>query len=544
MTLDEALALAEAKNEQIAIAQAGVSRAQGGELRAKSELYPQVTASVSYDRALASEFEGIFGAAGPSCTPLTVNPAAPIADRLAEIERALQECPPSSDFFGGGGGTGSGDGGDGEGEGDGSQIPFGQANTVRLTFQFSQNLYSGGRIGAQRAQARLQRTNADLALDSTRAQLNFDVAQAYYDAALSDRLVGIAEETLAQAGRTYDQTRAQREAGRQSEFDLLRAQVARDTQRPEVIRRRNARDLAYLRLKQLLDLPLETALRLSTPLDDQVLPAPAQRFATAIAEAESTAGTVPTPGPSAGVGAGAAARERIAIAQAANDVESREADVRIARAQRLPAVNLTSTYGRVTYPADFTTWGSLRTNWTIGVGLSLPLFTGWRIKADEMMARASVTETEARLQLTRELATLDAASTRLTVTDARAAWEASGGTVQQAQRAYEIAELRYKEGISTQLELSDARLLLQEAQANRAQAARDLQVARVRLALLPDLPLTTTGANTPSSPQQAGAGAQAPATQAQTTQSGQAAQTGAGQAAPGTTTGSTGAPPR
>ncbi len=56
--------------------------------------------------------------------------------------------------------------------------------------------------------------------------------------------------------------------------------------------------------------------------------------------------------------------------------------------------------------------------------------------------------------------------------------------------AYEIAELRYREGLSTQLELSDARLLLQQAQANRAQAARDVQVARVRLALLPDLPLT------------------------------------------------------
>ena len=68
-------------------------------------------------------------------------------------------------------------------------------------------------------------------------------------------------------------------------------------------------------------------------------------------------------------------------------------------------------------------------------------------------------------------------------------WEASAGTVQQAQRAYEIAEIRYREGLSTQLELSDARLLLVQAQANRAQAGRDLQVARVHVALLPDLPL-------------------------------------------------------
>jgi outer membrane protein TolC len=67
--------------------------------------------------------------------------------------------------------------------------------------------------------------------------------------------------------------------------------------------------------------------------------------------------------------------------------------------------------------------------------------------------------------------------------------------VQQATRAYEIAELRYSEGVSTQLELTDARLLLQQAQSNRAQAARDVQVARVRLALLPDLPLAATPAS-------------------------------------------------
>ena len=123
----------------------------------------------------------------------------------------------------------------------------------------------------------------------------------------------------------------------------------------------------------------------------------------------------------------------------------------------------------------------------------VPLFTGGRIKADEVAARADLAETRARLRLARELATLDEASSRLELANARAAWEATAGTVQQAQRAHEIAELRYREGLSTQLELSDARLLLQQAQATRAQAARDVQMARVRLALLSDLPLTTAG---------------------------------------------------
>jgi hypothetical protein len=66
--------------------------------------------------------------------------------------------------------------------------------------------------------------------------------------------------------------------------------------------------------------------------------------------------------------------------------------------------------------------------------------------------------------------------------------------VQQATRAFEIAQVRYQAGLSTQLELSDSRLLSQQAEANRAQAARDLQVARARAALLPNLPVGATGA--------------------------------------------------
>jgi hypothetical protein len=53
--------------------------------------------------------------------------------------------------------------------------------------------------------------------------------------------------------------------------------------------------------------------------------------------------------------------------------------------------------------------------------------------------------------------------------------------------------------------LNDARILLEQAVANRALAARNLQVARVKLALLPDLPLQATGATQAQAQSQASA---------------------------------------
>jgi outer membrane protein len=151
----------------------------------------------------------------------------------------------------------------------------------------------------------------------------------------------------------------------------------------------------------------------------------------------------------------------------------------------------------VGYPASgLPGWGDFLNNWTVAVGVQVPLFTGGRIRGDELVARANTDEARARLQQVRELAALDTRSALARLEAAEAEWRASGGTVGQAVKAYTIAELRYREGISTQTELSDSRILLQQAQANRALAARDYQVARMRVALLRDLPLGSFGAST------------------------------------------------
>jgi outer membrane protein TolC len=158
----------------------------------------------------------------------------------------------------------------------------------------------------------------------------------------------------------------------------------------------------------------------------------------------------------------------------------------------MPSVSLNSTYGRVGYPTGVLPELN-RTNWTVGATVQVPILTGGRQRGDEIVARAEIEQTEAQLQQIQELADVDTRASWAELVAARASWEATAGTVQQALRANEIAQVRFREGVSTQLELSDARLLLQQAQANRAQAARDLQVARARVALLPELPLGTGG---------------------------------------------------
>jgi outer membrane protein TolC len=467
LTLADALRLGEESSETVGIARAGVTRARGDQYRARSALYPQVGAALRYARTLASEFEELSeggSAPDPNAPPVPPGPcdqyirdaSATTPERLQGLEDATR-CATGGNPFG-----------------DLGDLPFGQANQYNIGLDISQNLFSGGRVAAATRIAGAGRRAAEIGLASALAEMRLTVTEAYFDAALRDRLLQIAESSLVQTETVFRQTKLSRQVGDKSEFDLLRAEVARDNQRPVVIVRRTERELSYLRLKQLLDIPYDQPLQLAMDL----------LTVTAAGDLMSPMPGAPAPDTSA---AG-----RSTVRQAAEAVEVQEGLLRIQRAQRLPTVTAFMNYGRVAYPrGGAPVWSDFRENWTVGIDATLPIFTGGRIRGDVLIAQADLAQSKLQVEQATEAAAVEARAAMFALAEAEAAWAASAGTAEQASRAYSIAEVRFREGISTQVEVTETRLQLLLAQATRAQTARDLQVARVRLALLPDLPLGT-----------------------------------------------------
>jgi outer membrane protein TolC len=470
LSLDEALSMAERVSQPVAIARSGVMRAHGQQVIARSQFLPHLSGSASYTRTLATQFADLGGSGDTAnapppvnCAPFADNPAWTPQQRTDSVEAAVNRallCPSAGNPFSGV-----------------NDLPFGQANAYQFGLTFSQNLFTGGRISAQRRAANASRQSADINLTAARAQLMIDVAGAYYDAVLADRLVAIADSTLAQDERTLSQVRLANNVGNAAEFDLLRAQVTRSNQLPVVIQQRANRSIAYLRLKQLLQLPLDDSVELTTELGDTTL-TPGTRLASLISTTPDTATLARAP-----------------VRQARSAVEVQRNQLTVAHAERIPSITLSSDYSRVGYPRNgLPGWSDFRTNWTVTATVQVPIFNGGMIHGDELTAEANLREARATYQQTQQLAALDTRNAIALLQAAQASWQASSGTVGQAVKAYNIAEVRYREGISTQTELADSRLLLQQSQANRAQAARDLQVARLRLALIHDLPLGTGGA--------------------------------------------------
>jgi outer membrane protein TolC len=424
LSFEDAVHAAERAAESIAVARAEVDRAEATVSSARSGYLPTLNGTASYQRTLATQFDNI--SFGPPATG--------------------EEDPTSA-------------------------LPFGQPNNWNIGVQLNQPLFDGFRTRAGLRQARAGVRVAKLGVQSTRAQVVLQVAQAYLDAVLAQRQVDIAEVTLKLAEQTYKDTELGFKNGATPEFDVVRAEVARDNQRTLLVQFQVQSDVALVLLRRLIGVPVDRSLNLTTKLDVDDI------------ESEIAA---------ARLAAGIQVAARIAVEQAKESVALRGAAVEAAEADRLPLIAAVSDLGFVNYERQPFN-GEWFTNWTLGVALQFPIFDGFRRRSQVQQTKAQLAGARAQLAEASEVSQVEAAQAAANVAASQKQLVSSIRTAKQAERAYEIAELRFQQGASTHLELVDTRVQLEQSLLNQAKSARDLRVARLRQELLPGLPLGSAG---------------------------------------------------
>ncbi|HYD54437.1 MAG TPA: TolC family protein, partial [Gemmatimonadaceae bacterium] len=214
LSLEDAVRLAQERSEDVTVARAGLTRARGQLLQARSRFLPQLDGSLAYTKTLKSQFEA-FGAGGGTDSGGPPQPQSLCAPRIPanatpEQRAAALAQATTCESTGGFGGI------------DFSKVGFGAKNQWALGLQFAQPLFTGGRVTAGFRAAQAGQRAAELTLTQRRAQIALETTQAYYDAALADRMVAIADSTLDQTEDVLRQTTVARRVGNQSEFELLR----------------------------------------------------------------------------------------------------------------------------------------------------------------------------------------------------------------------------------------------------------------------------------------------------------------------------------
>jgi outer membrane protein len=227
LTLDAAVARGVQQAEEVDLARAQRQVAEGQVVQARAGAFPQVSGQVTYNRTLASIFDGISLAPEPE----------------------EGEEPGENPF---------------------ASLPFGRPNVWSAGIQVTQPLYAAGRIGTGLNIAREVRRAADAQVAEAEADIALQVRSAYFQTVLADAFIGISQEAVQLATEHLRQVELFRQQGTASEFDVLRARVERDNLEPQVIEAVNARRLAELNLRRLTNIPPAQPIVLVTPLDARI----------------------------------------------------------------------------------------------------------------------------------------------------------------------------------------------------------------------------------------------------------------------------------
>lgn len=439
LSLDEAVSRALRDSEEIARARAGLEAAESQVTQATSAALPQLNSSVVYNRAVKTIFDGM--GAMPTVDDAEIPPAFDESKTPKERFDLLSDLMATnfvSAMFAG--------------------LPFGRKNTYMASFSLSQPLYVGGKVGAALKVAQHYRAVATSQVDETEADLILQVRSAYLTASLAGRMVHIARESRRIAEAHYEQVEDFHAAGTASEFDLLRARVELENRDPVVVQAEDGENLALLELKRLVNLPADQPLRLTSELDPAVMD---------VDEAELHRLVMQRP-----------------ILQAAEEAVSMRAQaVRIAKGDRLPTVALQGNMGFQGFPEDPMPpgWGDWRKDWSVAVAVSVPLFDGFRTKGRIDQAQSDLVMAHLEEAQLKEGLALQTEAALAAYRSSRAQIRARRETVALAERALELAEVRFSTGLSTQLEVSDAALLLDQARVNEAQALFDYARALAQL---------------------------------------------------------------
>ncbi len=332
---------------------------------------------------------------------------------------------------------------------------FALSNNYQAKAQVTQILFNSAvfrGIGASRIYLDLAKEN----LKRTIAKTVLDVKKAFYGVLLTRDLHQIAQTRFTNANDHLQNIKAMREQGLVSEFAELSASVQVENIRPILVQLENTNIDVTNGLKILLNIDQKKEVEIVGKMDYEIEDLPTE--AELINEAKKSNLALNT-------------------LKIKNQLDDEFAAIN--RSGYWPTI---AAFGNYTYAGSGEKWDFQNySSSTIGLSFSINLFQGGRTKYKvEQNVIVSKQTTEQIRSLT-DATEMQVKSKLNDLIRVKKLIEAMTKNVSLADRAYKIADSRYKEGEGSQLEVKDADVMLANARINYTNAVHDYIVAKASL---------------------------------------------------------------
>jgi len=328
----------------------------------------------------------------------------------------------------------------------GGKITMGDVDNYAVGLRVSQPIYAGGSIRATIHAARLFSMLTDETVRAAVQDLIYTATHAYYDVLLNQHLLEISDDAVRSAQAHLDNVKQRRQGGVASDFDVLRAEVELSNFQAELIRNKNAINVAKAQLLKVMGVSQDSDFTLS---DELVYVRSEMTMEEAIE---------------------AAYRSRPDLFSREFDIKYQKELLRIAKSRYWPV--LSGYYSNTWSKPDPHTvmeieWGHA---WQAGLMATLPIFDGFSREGEIIAQKARVRQALINLIDAEETALFELTTALLSIEDAKEFVESQSLNLNRAKEGLRLAEVGYKQGTNTQVEMIDAQAALTTARVNHYQA--------------------------------------------------------------------------
>lgn len=437
MSLDDAIDYALENSLKIKDAQITIADAEEQIVERRSTGLPQVNGSVNYRNYLAvprqplPEGFDIFGLFGQVL-------AVDLYDQLSDqTQMAVDQS-----FSGNGGGGEQG-------------IAFFLRNNFTAGIDVNAMIFDGSFfVALKAARAYRQYTLRDFA--NTRREVENAVIEAYLPVLLVQENIELLAKNIKNLEQLLFETRELYKAGFAEQLDIDRQDLSLSNLRIERENLVRQKEIALSNLKYTIGYPIEEPLVISDDLD---------AMAT---EAEALLSEAASP----------SSRPEVALIDQA--IRMNELNIKLNKAGYLPSLSAFGTVQQQYQGDDFQT-GFWAPSAFVGLNLNVPIFDGLNKKAKIQRARLDLEK--ARLQredLVRGIS-LEVSNAQTNFRNASNRLLSQEKNLDLAERIYETAQVKYREGVGSSLEVTQAEQSLYTTQSNYMQALYDVLQSKARL---------------------------------------------------------------
>lgn len=339
-----------------------------------------------------------------------------------------------------------------------NEFQFGLPLSVGATVQVQQILFDPSIVVGLEARASLNKL-AKLNTKRSEEELKINISKAYYNCVIANKRKDLLSENILLISKMETMTQKLYDAGFAEKIDVMRLTVQKNNLLTEKTKIDNLIEVSYYLLKFQMGMPLSNGISLRDRLNNESI-----KGDLLLSNATDY-------------------NQRTEMQLLKTGIELNQLDYKRYNKSWLPTVAGIGSFGYNTQTKRLKEVFTLPyfPTGAIGLSVNMPIYGGGQRKAKMRQAELKIQQNEFDIKNFRQVMDFEVSNARTALRNSILSLDNQKANITLAEKVYDIAQKKYKEGLGTNIEIIQAQTSLKESQTNYFNSLYDAMIAKIDL---------------------------------------------------------------